>query len=159
MKVMTQIWPALAMMAVAAAFVVLASPSSLAATIEVTGAWARATPGSAKNAAVYFTMTNTGAAADRLVSAQTQAAEMAELHETTMMGGMMHMAAAKAVDIPAGGKVIFAPQGRHLMLMNLKKPLRKGDDLSVTLHFEKAGAIGTKVPVLDVAALGPQHQH
>jgi copper(I)-binding protein len=158
MKVMTQIWRALAMMAVAATFVVLASPAGMAATIEVTGAWARATPGSAKNAAVYFTMTNGGAASDRLVSAQTQAAEMAELHETTMMGGMMHMAAAKAVDIPAGGKVAFAPQGRHIMLMNLKKPLRKGDDLSVTLHFEKAGDVPVKVQVLDVASTGP-HSH
>ena len=156
---MTQIWPALAMMAVAAMFVVLASPSSLAATIEVTGAWARATPGSAKNAAVYFTMTNTGKEADKLMGAETPAAESAELHETAMVGGIMHMGSAKAVDVPVGAKISFAPNGRHLMLTGLKKPLHKGDEIAVTLHFEKAGAIGTKVPVLDVAALGPQHQH
>ena len=149
---------ALTMLVVALALAASA-PAALMANIQVTDAWARATPGTSSTAAVYFTITNAGSAADKLISAETEAAETAELHETTLMGGMMHMGQSKTIDIPAGGKVTFAPNGRHLMLMRLMKPLRKGDAFTVTLHFEKAGAVAAKVQVLGVAALGPQHGH
>lgn len=155
---MARIWRVPAAVAAAIVFVVLASPAGMAATIEVSDAWTRATPGSSSSAAVYFTLTNAGKEADRLMSAETPAAGSAELHETAMVGGIMHMGPSKAVDIPVGGKVDFAPNGRHLMLMDLKKPLHKGDEIAVTLHFERAGVIGTKVPVLDVAAVG-LHSH
>lgn len=156
---MARIWRAIAIAAGAILVVILASPAGWAATMEVTGAWARATPGTSSSAAVYFTMTNRGREADKLISAETQAAESAELHETTMAGGIMHMGPSKAVDVPAGAKVSFAPNGRHLMLMGLKKPLKKGDEIAVTLSFEKAGVVSAKVQVLDVASMGPQHLH
>ncbi len=136
-------------------FIALALPAS-AATIQVTDAWMRATPGTSSSAAVYFTMTNTGKEADALTGAETQAAASAELHETMAMGGMMHMMPTKTVELAAGVTVSFAPNGRHLMLMGLKKPLHKGDEIAVTLHFEKAGTVDMKVPVLDVAAMGPR---
>ena len=156
---MARIWRAIAIAAGAILIVILASPAGWAATIEVSDAWTRATPGTSSSAAVYFTMTNKGREADKLMSAETSAAESAELHETAMAGGIMHMGPLKAVDVPVGAKVSFAPNGRHLMLMGLKKPLKKGDEITVTLGFEKAGAVSVKVQVLDVAAMGPQHQH
>lgn len=149
---------ALAVLTIAFALVVVASPAGQAATIQVTDAWTRATPGQSSNAAVYFTMTNTGKAADKLVSAETGAAETCELHETSIMDGMSHMGMSGAVEIAPGANVSFAPNGRHLMLTGLKKPLHKGDDLAVTLHFEKAGTVSAKVQVLDVASTGP-HSH
>lgn len=135
-----------------------ASLANAAATIQITDAWTRATPGISSSSAVYFTMTNSGKDADTFTGAETPVAASAELHETMSMGDMVHMAPIKAVDLPAGAIVSFAPNGRHLMLMGLKKPLHKGDVIAVTLHFEKAGAIDVKVSVLDVAALGP-HVH
>ena len=139
-------------------FIGAASFANPAATIQITDAWTRATPGISSSSAVYFTMTNSGKDADALTGAEAPVAASAELHETMSMGDMVHMAPIKAVDVPAGATVNFAPNGRHLMLMGLKKPLHKGDAIAVTLHFEKAGAIDVKVPVLDVAALGP-HAH
>jgi copper(I)-binding protein len=149
---------ALGMATGAILFVGAASLANAAATIQITDAWTRATPGISSSAAVYFTVTNGGKDADTLTGAETAAAASAELHETMSMGDMVHMAPIKAVDVPAGASVSFAPNGRHLMLMGLKKPLHKGEAIAVTLHFEKAGAIDVKVPVLDVAALGP-HAH
>jgi copper(I)-binding protein len=154
----SHIWRAARFAACAILLATLASPTWAAATIQVTDAWTRATPGTSSSAAVYFTMTNSGKEADTLTGAETPAAASAELHETMTMGGMTHMTPTKEVDVPAGATVSFAPNGRHLMLMGLKKPLHKGDAITVTLYFEKAGAIDVKVPVLDVAALGP-HPH
>jgi copper(I)-binding protein len=150
-------WKAIAVVA-ALALPVLSSLAGPVPAIAISDAWTRATPGTSSSAAVYFTITNTGKEADKLIGAETPAAASAELHETMMMGGMMHMGSTKAVDLPAGATVSFAPNGRHLMLMGLKKPLHKGDEITVTLHFEKAGAVSAKVPVLGVAAMGP-HSH
>ena len=93
-------------------------------------------------------MTNSGKEADTLTGAETAAAASAELHETMSMGDMVHMAPVKVVDVPAGATVSFAPNGRHLMLMGLKKPLHKGEAIAVTLHFEKSGMIDIKFPRL-----------
>ena len=53
----------------------------------------------------------------------------------------MTMAAAGPVRAPAHGKVTFAPDGLHVMLIGLKAPLLDGRVQPMTLHFASAGAI------------------
>ncbi len=144
---------------VAVALLLAASFPTFAAgaNIHVTGAWARATPGGSANAAVYFTIINSGASPDRLLSVASPAAAKAELHESMSggMSGMMEMKPSRAIDLAPAASVIFKPLGRHLMLMRLKRPLKEGDALSVTLRFEKAGVISVPVEVVAVSARGP----
>jgi copper(I)-binding protein len=45
------------------------------------------------------------------------------------------MAPETRIPLPAGGEVRFAPGGRHLMLIGLKRPLHPGDRVPATLHF------------------------
>ncbi|MGQ0740779.1 MAG: copper chaperone PCu(A)C [Alphaproteobacteria bacterium] len=130
--------------------------SAHAAGVEVTDAWARATPGSSENAAVYFTLANKAGVDDTLLSAASPAAETAELHRTVTAGGISIMEQSKGVRLEAGATIRFAPGGLHLMLMKLKKPLKEGDKITVTLDFEKAGAVTTEVPVLGAASMGPR---
>lgn len=116
--------------------------------IKVENAWVRAAPVGATAGAAYMTLTNTGAAADRLIGgASTQAARV-EVHEMSMDGGVMRM---RPVDgglaIPAGGTVALKPGGYHIMLIGLKSPLSAGGKLALTLKFEKAGAMRLTLPV------------
>lgn len=122
--------------------------------IHVTGAWTRATPGDSTNAAVYFTVINSGATLDRLISADSPAAAKAELHESMSMGGMMEMKASGPVELTPGATKIFKPLGPHLMLTGLKQPLRMGATFSITLHFEKAGAVTVRVEIVAAAGHG-----
>jgi len=57
--------------------------------------------------------------------------------------------------IEPGKTVKLAPGGYHLMLMDLKNPLKQGDKLPLTLEFEKAGKVQVSFDVQGVGAQGP----
>ena len=146
--------------AAAFAAALLAAPASAqdgkAGDLVVTQAWSRATPGGAKIAGGYLTIENKGAAADRLIGAAADVAGKVEVHEMAMNNGVMTMRALdKGLAIEPGKTVKFAPGGYHLMLMDLKSPLKQGDKLPVTLEFEKAGKVKVAFDVQGVGAKGP----
>ncbi|MBE0589354.1 MAG: copper chaperone PCu(A)C [Hydrogenophaga sp.] len=99
--------------------------------------------------AVYFRgIRNTGSSTDRLVSVSTPVAGRVEIHRMQMQGEVMQMRAVPALDIPAGATVVMKhgmADGHHLMLLDLKSPLKDGDRFAVTLTFEKAGSHDVKV--------------
>lgn len=127
-----------------------------AADIAIEGAFARAsaTP-AAKAGAVYFTIVNKGEAADRLVAVETDAAGMAMLHENKVVDGVASMEHIDAIDVPPKAEVKLAPSGTHVMLTDLKAPLKKGEELHLTLTFDKAGKIALDVPIGSVTATAP----
>ena len=74
-----------------------------------------------------------------------------------MNNGVMTMRALdKGLAIEPGKTVKFAPGGYHLMLMDLKGPLKQGDKVPVTLEFEKAGKVKLAFDVQGVGAKGPE---
>ena len=129
-----------------------------ASDVMVGSAVARAslTP-AAKTGAIYFMLMNHGTAADRLLSVTTDVAARAEFHESAVEDGVATMRKRDSIDLAPGAMVSLAPGGLHVMLFDLKGPLRKGDRFPVTLAFEKAGPMTVEVNVGDVAA-GMDHQ-
>lgn len=117
-------------------------------------AWAHATPGKMRIGAVYFTVESP--TADRLVGVATPVAGKAELHAAMDGNGMMRMHEVKGgVALPAGGKIELKPGGMHVMLMDLKHPLKAGDSFPLTVTFEKAGAREVMVDVEKMGAMAP----
>ncbi len=130
------------------------SQAQLPGTIVVEKPFSRATPGGAQVGAGYMTITNKGTAADRLVSASSPAAGKVQIHEMSMQDNVMKMRElTEGLPIEAGKTVSLAPGGFHLMMMELKAPLKAGDKVPVTLTFEKAGKVEV---TLDVQAMGGQ---
>lgn len=122
-----------------------AGQSFAAGDITVTGAFTRATLPGAKSGGGFMTITNVGAATDRLIGVSTKTAKVAEVHEMKMEGDVMKMTElAEGLEIPAGGSVELAPGGYHVMMMGLVQALVEGACVEVTLTFEKAG----ELPVL-----------
>jgi periplasmic copper chaperone A len=114
--------------------------------------WSRATPGGAKMGAGYLTIENKGSAADKLVNVSGDAAGKIEVHEMATTDGVMKMRPLdKPLAIEPGKTVKLAPGGYHLMMMDLKTPLKQGDKVPLTLVFEKAGKV---LVTLDVQAVG-----
>lgn len=135
-----------------------ASPSSKAATplLVVDGAWIRpAVPGQQATGG-YMRLT---AARDlSLVGFSTPVAAEAQLHEMAMVGDVMTMREARPVALPAGQVVAFQPGNgqRHLMLMGLRKPLKEGDQVRLTLKLRTpAGQALTQVVSLPVRKTAP----
>ncbi|MEZ5820164.1 MAG: copper chaperone PCu(A)C [Bradyrhizobium sp.] len=127
-----------------------------AGDLVITQAWSRATPSGAKVAGAYLTVQNKGATGDRLVSGSADIAGRVEIHEMTMDGGVMKMRPLdKGLAIDPGKTVKLAPGGYHVMLMDLKSPLKQGDKVPVTLQFEKAGKVNLTLDVQGVGAQAP----
>jgi len=116
-----------------------------------------------KNGAVFLkSIKNSGKDADQLISVRTQAADNAELHEMKMDGDVMKMRSVSNIDIPAGGEVSIAkgnPNGYHIMLTGLKKPLKEGDKFPVWLTFKKAGEVEVEVWVQSPADGNKTEEH
>ena len=115
---------------------------------KVEQAWARATAVSARAGGVFLTLRETGTA-DRLVSASSEIAARTELHRTVEDNGIMRMLPVEGIDLAAGETVTFKPGGLHIMLIDLKRPLKQGETFEVTLRFAKGP------PVVAKAIVGP----
>ncbi len=117
-----------------------------AGAIDISGAWSRPAPAGG-NGVGYVVLAN-GGKADRLVSASTPVAGRVEIHESMVMGGkaMMHPR-PRGIELPAGKTVALKPEGFHLMLVGLKKPLKVGETVPVTLKFEKSGSVAVSFKV------------
>lgn len=97
--------------------------------------------------AAYVAIANDGAAADRLIAIGSPAFDSAEIHVSSMVGGVMTMKPVEAIDLPAGDTVELATGGYHIMLFGAKQLFRPGDTFPLVLTFEKAGEIAIEVMV------------
>ena len=117
--------------------------SSAWAQVDVQGAGARATVQGQKATGAFMKLTakeNT-----KLVSASSPAAGVVEIHEMKMDGGVMKMRAIPSLDLPAGKAVELKPGGYHVMLMDLKEPLKKETTVPITLVVKDDKGVESKV--------------
>ena len=119
----------------------------LSKVIFVNNAWVQAMPPSQKTTAAYLVIANNSTKEVVLVSASSNIAETTEIHQMSDMNGMMKMDMVASVHIPAQGKVAFKPGSYHIMLINLKKAVHKGDIIPITLHFKNGGIVIVKAVV------------
>ena len=127
-----------------------------AGDLVITQAWSRATPGGAKIGGGYLTIENKGSAPDRLIGGSADIAGKVEVHEMAMNNGVMTMRPLDTgLTIEPGKTAKLAPGGYHLMMFDLKSPLKQGDKLPVTLEFEKAGKVTISLDVQGVGARAP----
>jgi periplasmic copper chaperone A len=127
-----------------------------AGDLVITGAWTRATPNGAKIGGGYLTIENKGTSPDRLIGGSADVAGSVQVHEMSMDNGVMKMRPLeKGLAIDPGKTVKLAPGGYHLMMMDLKSPLKRGDKVPVTLEFEKAGKVKLSFDVQGFGAQGP----
>ena len=104
------------------------------AQVEVSGAWARpAVPGQTGTGAFMTLNSKDGA---RLIGAASPVAGVVEIHEMAMDGTVMRMRPIAAIELPAGRNVQLKPGGHHVMLLDLKRPLKAGEKLPLELRIE-----------------------
>jgi copper(I)-binding protein len=123
--------------------------------VTVVKPWARATPGGAKVGSAYLELKAAAGTEDRLVAANTPVAGTVEIHDHINEGGIMKMRRVDGINLSGGQTVKLKPGGYHLMLMDLKQPLKQGGKLPLTLAFEKAGEVAVEAIIAPVGAAGP----
>ena len=139
---------------------VLASAPALA-QVEAKSAWVRGTVGAQKTTGAYMEITS--AQGGSLVGAESASAATVEVHEMRMDGNVMRMRAVPRLDLPAGRTVELKPGGYHIMLIDLKRPLKKGDTVPLRLRIENkdksVSTIEVRAEVREAAAPAAAHQH
>lgn len=136
-------WCLLAAMVLLGSLPAQAAPRSL----DIEGAWIREAPPGASVLGAYMTVRNRGDRADRLLRVQSPAAGRIEIHEMAVREGVMRMRPLQALAIPPGQTTVLKPKSTHLMLLDVRRPLKAGMRVPMTFVFERAGAIRQEVPV------------
>jgi copper(I)-binding protein len=126
------------------------------AQVTVGDPWIRATVPAQKTSGAFMQLTSKQDA--RLVGVRTPVAGNAEIHQMEMQGQSMKMHAVDGIALPAGKPVDLASGGYHIMLFDLKRQLKEGETVPLTLVVEdarhKRADVNVNVPVkpLDYSA-------
>jgi copper(I)-binding protein len=126
-----------------------AAPSQVQGGISVDNAWVRPTVGEQDATGGYLTITSQEPLA--LVGVASPAADIAEVHEMKMDGDIMRMRMAERIELKAGEPLELKPGGYHLMLMSLTAPIQAGQEIELSLQFEKPDGSRIEMPVKAVA--------
>ncbi len=119
------------------------------ANVEVKDAWIRATVAQQKATGAFMQLT--AKADSRVVQATSPMAGVVEIHEMAMENDVMRMRAVPALPLPAGKTVELKPGGYHVMLMDLKGPVKEGDVVPVSLVVEGKDGLRQTVEIKAMA--------
>jgi copper(I)-binding protein len=109
--------------------------------IKINNPWIRISA-EGSNTALFFELVNNSDQPDTLFEAESDLAEVVEVHETYKReNDMMGMRRVKFVVIPPKSVVIFKPRDLHVMLIKLKKDMKENDKGVAILIFKNAGRI------------------
>ena len=114
--------------------------------VEIKDAWLR-TGAEGLNSALYFKIENNTTKSDTLYKVSSDIAKHIMMHETYTKNGMMGMREIKNIVVKPDSSVEFKPGSYHVMLMELNKDLKEGNEINFTLHFKSAGKINIKAKV------------
>jgi copper(I)-binding protein len=141
-----------------AAFALAATAAPAWAQVSVTQAWVRGTVQGQKATGAFMELRSTEGAA--LVGAESPVAGVVEIHEMRMEGNVMRMRAIPRLELPAGQAVELKPGGYHVMLLDLRQPVKKGDSVPIRLKVQgadgKVREVEVKAEVRDLSAPAPK---
>lgn len=115
--------------------------------IEVSDLLVRAVPPGAENTALFMTLTNPNQTDIVLSKLSSPVCRAAEIHLMQHKNGVMSMEHVPELTIKGGESLRLSPDGYHIMLIGLKKPLKKGDIVPVTLGFKDGSTVVINAPV------------
>ncbi len=136
----------------------IASPA-WAADIKVENAWIREPAPGQEVVGGFLDITSQKDAT--LLQVKSTVAGMVELHEMSMNNGVMQMRPLDKIDLPKGKTVKLEPGGLHLMIEKLKKPLKAGDRVPLTLKVKTGAKIEDVQLTAEVRSMNApaSHQH
>jgi periplasmic copper chaperone A len=154
---MKNIAATLLLITAASTFAANAQKSAVEPSLKVFDVWAKTTVPGGSVSAAYMHIKS--AKPLKLIKAESPLTNTVELHDMKMKDGVMEMKAVDAVVIPANKLIDLKPGGFHIMLIKVNKPIKKGDEVPLTLTFENEAK---QTFTVDVKAKGQEkdsHSH
>jgi copper(I)-binding protein len=133
--------------ALALGVVILAACTRTDAPLRVSDAWLRAMPAGVSGAAGYLTIENRSRETRTLSSVTSPQFARVELHETRLEDGIARMRPVDRVSLPPGGRVVLAPGGLHLMLLDPVRTLAAGEHATLRLQLDDGWLVEVEAEV------------
>ncbi|MGH8090766.1 MAG: copper chaperone PCu(A)C [Rudaea sp.] len=128
-----------------------ATHAGAAGKVVVENAWIRAAPPGATMLAGYATLRNTGDAPLVVTGASSVDFGDVSLHESVNENGVERMRPLGEVSIAPGASVVFAPGGKHFMLMDPKWAPNTGDSVKIHISTKAGPGVDADFMVRDAA--------
>jgi len=111
--------------------------------LKIEQAWIPQAPPVASVLAGYARLNNDSDTALHIDAVAGAAFGSVEMHQMSMEGGMMQMRPLQGLDVPAHGSLVLADGGKHLMLMDPKRPLKAGDSSVLEFRCGRQSTLAT----------------
>ena len=115
--------------------------------IKVSDPYVKAVPPGAANTAAFMELRNSGDSDIMLTEISTPVAKAAEVHLSVHEKGVMKMSYIKSLKLEGNKTTTLKHDGYHIMLIGLKKTLKAGDTVPLTLTFNDGSSIVVNAPV------------
>lgn len=139
----------------------LGALAGAADSVTVQDPYVRLAPPNAPATGAFMVIRNGGDKDVKVVSASNPASKVTELHTHLNEGGVMKMRPVPAIEVKAKGEAVLKPGGLHVMLIDLKAPMKEGDVVPITLGFDDGSSkqVDAKVVRPTAAAMPMDHKH
>ncbi len=121
--------------------------AGVAHQVSVVDPYVRMAPPGARATGAFMVIKNNGETASAVVSAQATVCNVTELHNHINDNGVMRMRQVKEIALPAKGEAVLKPGGYHVMLIDMKAPLKEGDHVVIKLGFGDGSSKEVHAPV------------
>lgn len=130
--------------------------------VSVDSPYVRLAPPNAPATGAFMVIKNAGDKDVKVVKADNPVSKVTELHTHLNEGGVMKMRPVPAIEVKAKGETALKPGGLHVMLIDLKAPMKEGDSVPITLTFDDGSSKTVDAKVMKPMAegmSGMQHKH
>lgn len=128
-----------------------------ATPVTISDTHARASIPGQSNTAAFAVLHNNTDTPVTLKKLHSPTAQKVELHQHENDNGTMRMRKIESFTLAAGDTIDLQKTGMHIMLMALEKPLKEGQNISITLCFDENACVTGEFPVVGIKR--KQHAH
>lgn len=127
--------------------------------VSVQDPYVRLAPPNAAATGAFMVIRNTGDKDVKVVKADNPVSKATELHTHLNEGGVMKMRPVPAIEIRAKGEAVLRPGGLHVMMIDLKAPMKEGDSVPITLTFDDGSSKQVDARVVRATAAPAPAEH
>jgi hypothetical protein len=113
-------------------------------TIEIKKATLKLPPTGSTTSVMFAEMTNNSQRDVHLIKVTGDIANEFELHTMDMSNGHMSMRKVEKILIKKNSTTLLASGGDHIMIFNLKKPLKEEQAVEIEMHFDNQEKLKVK---------------
>lgn len=127
--------------------------------MNISDSYVREMPPASKNTAAYMQLKNMTDKPIKLLEVKSDIAKKIELHNIVSEKGLLKMQPQPFIEVKANNTLTLKPGSYHIMMMGMKRQVKQGEQVKMTLTFEGGITRELTVPVKPIVPNSAKAQH